>query len=156
MGMAAREQLYSPNDVMRDTGGRDRDVASRDRDQYVARDARHDVMGRDDMQQPYSGSMRDQGRDVMRPANRDYAPEPSRDVVRDNRRDNRGDYGMDIRREYRDMRNDSGRDSRRDDYSSGGLGRLDSRDPRDMPRQYTPDADNYDDQNLLPPVASLM
>jgi len=101
--------------------------------------------------------MRDDSRDMMRPPApmREYAPVPEqpRELIRDTRP--RSDFGRDIRRDYgRDMRSDSGRDVRRDEYPQS---RPDGRElTREMPRQYAPDPDNYDDQNLLPPVASLM
>ena len=129
------------------------------------RDARDTNPGR---MQPYPSheTMRDTGRDMMpggdmmRPPVRDYAPEsarePQREIIRDNRRESRNEFGRDVRREYgRDMRSDTGRG--RDDYRDG-MGRLEREPMREMDRRYTPDADNYDDhdQNLLPPVASLM
>ncbi|MCL2404580.1 MAG: DivIVA domain-containing protein [Defluviitaleaceae bacterium] len=147
---------YEPT---RDTG---RDMVQRESYAPQARDNR-DMMSRDDAYPPQQGQgqghMRDESRDMMRPQSqvREYAPEQPREMIRDTRP--RSDFGRDVRRDYgRDMRSDSSRDARRDDYA-GGLGRLDDRDQpmREMPpRQYAPDSDNYDDQNLLPPVASLM
>ena len=150
-------EMAQPREAIRDTG---RDTRSRD-----TRDmARHD----DEMQQYPRENMRDTGRDMMRGDDRDMRDE--RDMVRDTRRGDyahapepqhearrspRDDFGRDIRRDYgRDMRRDSDRYMRDD-----GMGRLDSREPmRDRGRQYAPSADDYNDhdQNLLPPVASLM
>ena len=134
-------------------------------------------MGRD-MRDPGRDMMRDPGlgRDMMRDAGRDFMPEPMRDPGRDMR----SDAGRDIRRDMgRDMRSDTGRAAGR--YSAMrdtamDTMRMDTREPmrepmrerepmrdmrepmRDMGRQFMPEANPYgdDDQNLLPPVASLM
>ena len=100
---------------------------------------------------------RDAGRDI---APRGYPQDPPRELTRDIRPDprQRSDFGRDIRRDAgRDVRSDTGRDARRDEYSTrdGGLGRLDNNPMRDMNRYYPP-TEGEDDQNLLPPVASLM
>jgi len=147
--MVREQQPYAPQETMRETMPRDpyapqatgRDMMPQEMPPYAPRDTGREMMHNNEM---------------MRPPVRDYAPEPPRELIRDTRP--RSDFGRDIRRDYgRDMRSDSGRDVRRDDYDTGRLGRLDGREPmREMPRQYAPDPDNYDDQNLLPPVASLM
>ena len=100
------------------------------------------------------GDMRDQSQDMPRDTGRNYPQEPPREIIRDTRP--RSDFGHDIRRDAgRDMRGDTGRDARRDDYSvrDGSMGRLDSREPRDMNRFYPP-SDKFDDSELklLPPV----
>jgi len=150
--MMAREPYAAPQDTMRD-----RDMMGRDggMPQYASQQASNEVMrdtGRD--------MMPSDSRDLMRAPSREYAPESQREIIPGTRRDSRNDFGRDIRRDYgRDIRSDTGRDTRRDDYMRDGMGRLDGREPmRDMNRQYAPDADSYDDhdQNLLPPVASLM
>jgi len=110
-----------------------------------------DMMSRDG----YQDNMRDTGRDYN-----DMHREPQREMLPGPRRETRSDFGRDIRRDYgRDMRSDTGRGRDYDDYS--GMGRLD-REPmqpmREMDRRYPQDSTSYDDhdQNLLPPVASLM
>ena len=111
----------------------------------------------------FSDLPRDAGRD-MRDTQRGYPQDPPRELIRDQRpdprprNDSRSDFGRDIRRDAgRDVRSDTGRDARRDEYSTrdGGMGRLDNNPMRDMNRYYPP-SEGDDDQNLLPPVASLM
>ena len=161
--MRSRPASYPEPMPMRDS----RDTMAREPYPEPMRDARDTNPGR---MQPYPSheTMRDTGRDMMqdnnrdmmRPPARDYAPEPvrepQREIIRDNRRETRNEFGRDVRRDYgRDMRSDTGRG--RDDYRDG-MGRLEREPMREMDRRYTPDADSYDDhdQNLLPPVASLM
>jgi len=157
MDMMRARTAHSPQDIMRDS----KDMS---REPYAPQEPyRGDMMGRD-MMPPYASQdtmrdrdmMRDDNRDMMRQDGRDYVPEQQREIARDTRRDSRNDFGRDIRRDYgRDMRSDTGRG--RDDYRDG-MGRLEREPMRDMDRRYTSNADSYDDndQNLLPPVASLM
>jgi len=164
--MRVRNTAPASYEAMRDTS---RDILGRE--QYAPhetmRSTSRSTMDRDGMQQPYTQQeyappQPYMQQETMRDTGRDYAPEPPREIMRDTRRDTRNDFGRDIRRDYgRDMRSDTGRDVRRDDYTrDNDMGRLDSRrEPmRDMGRYYPQDADNYgdQDQNLLPPVASLM
>jgi len=105
-------------------------------------------------------------RDFHEPPQRDIMREPGRDMRRDPGA--RQDQGRDIRDVGRDIRDPGrdrgrevppqGRDMMRPEGNMRPDARLDNREPaRDM-RPYMPEADNYDgnDQNLLPPVASLM
>ena len=122
-----------------------------------------------DMRSPDREPIRDNGREAMRDwdmrdTSRDFAPEPPRDQMRDpvrdmrRDRDPRRDAGRDVRETGRDVRRDPGRDMMRPPSRENM--RPESRDPaRDPARPpYMPEADNYNenDQNLLPPVASLM
>ncbi|MCL2527916.1 MAG: hypothetical protein FWE42_05785 [Defluviitaleaceae bacterium] len=98
-------------------------------------------------------------REQMREWDREYTqPRDMRDPSRDMRRDPRLDAGRDIRDPGRDVRRDPARDMMRPPERDGM--RPDNREPmRDMNRPpYMPESDNYgdNDQNLLPPVASLM
>ena len=162
--MRGHDMERTPREAMRDTGMDMMRTRTPSHQPEPMRDSRErDMMSRDRLQQyPSHEPMRDDSHDMMRPAGRDYmqepAREPQREMIRDTRRDSRNDFGRDVRRDYgRDMRSDVGRG--RDDYNRDGMGRLDREPPmREMDRRYTPDADSYDDhdQNLLPPVASLM
>lgn len=103
---------------------------------------------------------RESARDPRDPRAEYLTPAPvDRDTrERDPRRDTRRDAGRDMRRDAgRDVRADVRRDPSRDMMRDTGM-RPDSHEPiRDMGRTYLPEHDDYgDDQNLLPPVASLM
>ena len=173
--MMRQDVMHTPPEPMREPSrGRD-DIPSfeplRDRDIR----GRDDMPAYDTMRDAGRDMLRDPGRDMMRDTGRDFMAEPVREPMRDMGRDMRNDAGRDIRRDMgRDMRSDTGREARRDSGRYGTMRdtpmdsmRMDNRDPmRDRApmrepmrdRQYMPETDNYgnDDQNLLPPVASLM
>ena len=154
--MRGREEMHTPYEPMRDP-----------------------MRGREEMAPPPPFEpMRDTGRDRDMMRNRDMMRDPARDFMEPARepmreRDMRSDAGRDVRRDMgRDMRSDTGRDPRRDAgrymREAPADRRMEGREPmlrepmrepmRDMNRPYMPEADGYgdNDQNLLPPVASLM
>ena len=157
-----RDMMREPaRDMMRDQG----------RD-YMPEPTYMPEQPRDTMREPSRDMMREPSRDMMRDPGRDFMQEPAHDVMRDPGRDMRRDpgpgreaarrdLGRDIRRDSgRDVRRDTGRDMMRE--APRDTMRMDPREPmRDTSRppfMPPPDVNDFgdDDQNLLPPVASLM
>ena len=177
--MRSQDMMHAPHDAMRDYG-HGRDIAPMHEPMRDIRDSGRDMIrGRDEMPsyEPMR-DIRDNSRDMLRDTGRDFTPEPTREPMRDIRdsgRDMRNDAGRDVRRDMgRDMRSDTGRSSGRygtmRDTAMDSM-RMDNREPmlrepmrepmqpmRDIGRSFMPETDDYgdNDQNLLPPVASLM
>jgi len=163
MMAASTHPAYDPPDMMR---GRDTapphpsyDPHSHERDMYSQRDPAPIHPAHTPVTPPPNA---DYGRESMQnwdayDTSRDFTPEPH--MRREAQRDTRMDAGRDIRDQGRDVRRDQGRDMMRPPERDSM--RPDTRPPmQDTSRPYMPmpEVDSYgdNDQNLLPPVASLM
>jgi len=97
---------------------------------------------------------RDHGQQMRDWDARDYAPERG-DMRREPPRDARREQGRDMRDSARDVRRDPSRDMMR---APAPMRTEPAQPMRELGRQYMHDNNDYpdDEQNLLPPVASLM